>query len=193
MVLAFICHRDKLRAVAGQAPSKEEDEDEKRLVDEYNMNIELWKHDDNLRQLRNNNFLSVNALFVVALGTYISLRPPEVNLAAAMILLAVLCTPITWVWSRMQFRNAEYIRFRRMQLLSIESRLRGLSTFKNTWAIFYGHQTVKFLETGDEFTVSKRGSRSSTQVENNLPLFILAFWLAVLAAGVILLAGAQLA
>jgi len=192
-MLAFICHRDKLRAVAGQAPSKEEDEDEKRLVDEYNMNIELWKHDDNLRQLRNNNFLSVNALFVVALGTYISLRPPEVNLAAAMILLAVLCTPITWVWSRMQFRNAEYIRFRRMQLLSIESRLRGLSTFKNTWAIFYGHQTVKFLETGDEFTVSKRGSRSSTQVENNLPLFILAFWLAVLAAGVILLAGAQLA
>ena len=176
--------------VAQSTPLSEEEE--KRLLDEYNMNIELWKHDDNLRQLRNNNFLSVNALFVIALGTYISLRPPNVNLAAAMILLAVLCAPICLVWSRMQFRNSEYIRFRRMQLLSIETRLPGISTFKNTWDALYDHKTVKFLGSGGTFAVSKRGAGSSTAAENRLPLFILGFWLAILIAGILLLATAQL-
>jgi len=141
-----------------------------------------------LRQLRNNNILSVNALLVITLGTYVSLRPPDLNLAAAMILLGALCVPVCWVWSRIQLRNAEYIRFRRSQLLSIEKRLPGLSTFQNTWSAFYKNETVRFIGNGDSSTVSKGAAKSSTRAENGMLLFILGFWVAILTAGVLLLA-----
>jgi len=42
------------------------------LLEEYQANVEMWKHDDNVRQQRARNFLTVNTLLILGLAGIVS-------------------------------------------------------------------------------------------------------------------------
>jgi len=111
--------------------------EQSRFLAEYQANVDLWKHDDTLRQQRSGNFLSVNTALVAALGVVVSLEPPIEYIGGIGLLFAVFGILLCVMWHLVQVRNAEYVRFRRFQLRFIESKLTGLSTFQNIFRAFY--------------------------------------------------------
>lgn len=159
-----------------------------KLLAEYHANVELWKHDDALRQQRTGNFLAVNTALLVALGAFVSLgESMGVIMAVPM---AVFGMVVCLLWRRIHVRNAEYVRFRRFQLRALEARLGDMSTFTSTYRAFYETQRVSFPEIGDEFVVDRRARSRSTAAENVLPLVLSAFWTVVFVAAVVVLAAA---
>ena len=147
-----------------------------QLIQEYQANVELWKHDDNLRQQRNSTFLSMNTIMLVALGTFLNIAPNITNAAISGFLISLFGLPICLMWNTVQERNSEYIRFRRFMLRSLETQLTSLSTFTKQWNALNKFESVQFEGLKDTFT-AKRGSRiSSTFVEGKLPLVVIIFW-----------------
>jgi len=98
------------------------DEKFEQLIQEYQANVELWKHDDNLRQQRNSTFLSMNTIMLVALGTFLNIAPNITNAAISGFLISLFGLPICFMWNTVQERNSEYIRFRRFMLRSLEKK-----------------------------------------------------------------------
>src|SRR3990172_6983783 len=92
--------------------------EQSRFLAEYLANVELWKHDDTLRQQRTGNFLSVNTALVAALAVVASLKPPVQYIGSIGLLFAAFGILLCVIWHVVQVRNAEYIRFRRFQLRS---------------------------------------------------------------------------
>jgi len=146
------------------------------LLSEYQANLELWKHDDNLRQQRFTIFLSINSLLLVALGGLVTLSTSILVAAFIAILISLFGFPICLMWQSIQARNAEYIRFRRYQLRFIESKLKPMSTFTNQWNALAKHETVRFENIKDEFVIKKQAKGSSTAIEGKLPIFLAIFW-----------------
>ena len=64
--------------------------EEKRLLEEYNVNVEMWKHDDMIRQTRTGNFLNVNTILLVALSAMFSIGHSVVGIAVSGILFSFL-------------------------------------------------------------------------------------------------------
>jgi hypothetical protein len=85
-------------------------------------------------------------------------------------------------------RNAEYIRFRRLQLQSIEAKLPGLSTFQNVYRAFYQCQPVSLAALPEPFAVKACARTASTAVEGRLPVLIGGVWLltAVISAALLI-------
>lgn len=170
------------------------DEPKPDLINEYQVNVELWKHDDNLRQQRNNTFLTINTILLVALGSLITLGNPESkdvasNEALMAALISIFGLPVCYIWNRVQVRNGEYIRFRRYQLRSIEARLTGFSTFANQSKAMDRQEEVDFQGINDKFRISKAATRSSTRLEGSLPSVIAGFWLLILLGSLLILSG----
>lgn len=149
------------------------------LLSEYQANLELWKHDDTLRQQRSTTFLNINSLLILALGGLITLSGSLAEAAVVAIPISVFGLPICLLWYQVQARNAEYVRFRRYQLRSIEKRLPPMSTFTNQWRALNKFETVLFENIEDEFTIKNAARGSSTVIEGKLPLVIAGIWLAV--------------
>jgi hypothetical protein len=173
-------------ATDSKMPAMDELEQE-RFLAEYQANVELWKHDDTLRQQRVGNFLSVNAALVAALGIVTSLKPSPQYTGGVGLLFAAFGFLLCIIWQRVQVRNAEYIRFRRFQLRSIESKLPGLSTFQNVYSAFYNYQPIAFESPIGKFTVSTAARKPSTLLEGLLPFLIGGFWFATAIVAVIFL------
>jgi hypothetical protein len=161
------------------------DSEERSLLEEYRVNVELWKHDDTLRQTRTGNFLQVNSVLLATFCALISIQPGFVNVAISSILLPTFGILISLCWHSVMTRNSDYIRLRRFQLRSIEACFPRMSTFKNTYNALYKHEPVSFECTDELFTVSKSGRRGSTVTESMLPIGMLAFWLLVFVVSVI--------
>lgn len=159
-----------------------------QLMLEYQMNVALWQHDDNLRQQRNGIFLNMNSLLLVALGALITLKPSLQAAAFNAVLLALFGLPICIIWYLVQRRNAEYIKFRRYQLRSIEAQLGHLTTFTNQWIGLYENKPVTFNGIEDKFEISTRLKSTTTVLEGNLPLITAIFWLLALTLGIASLA-----
>jgi len=155
-----------------------------RLLSEYQTNLILWQHDDNLRQQRYGTFLSINSLLIVALGGLVTLAPATSNLIIVAILMSLFGFPVCILWDLVQIRNAEYIRFRRYQLRSIEAQLPPMTTFANQWKALNEFKTVTFDHLDDKFTIKARAKKSSTTIEGTLPLIIACFWLLVFLGGI---------
>lgn len=153
------------------------------LLAEYEANIALWQHDDSLRQQRSATFLTVSTVLLTALAALTALQAPLGYVGAIALIFSVFGMIVCRVWHVVQLRNAEYVRFRRLQLLSIEARLPGLTTFKNTYEAFYKGAEVRFLAIGDKFSVSTKAKGRSTVSEGLLPLLVGALWLIVGLAG----------
>jgi hypothetical protein len=146
---------------------------------EYQVNVDLWKHDDDLRQQRNHTFLTMNTVLLVALGSLITLGDTNGEKALLAMLIAIFGLPLCYIWQRVQERNGEYIRFRRYQLRSIEARLPGFSTFANQYQAMDRHGSVGFQGITETFTISKSVARSSTRLEGYLPGLIAGIWLLI--------------
>jgi hypothetical protein len=156
------------------------------LLSEYQANLTLWQHDDNLRQQRYGTFLNINSLLLVVLGGIVSLEPPIENAAIVAILIALFGFPICLMWHQVQSRNAEYIRFRRYQLRAIEAKLKPMSTFQNQWMALNKFEVVQFKNIKDEFELKPQAKSSSTIIEGRLPLVLASFWAAVFVGSIIL-------
>ncbi len=154
-----------------------------QLMLEYQMNVALWQHDDNLRQQRNGIFLNMNSLLLVALGALITLKPTLQTAAFNAVLLALFGLPICIIWYFVQKRNAEYIKFRRYQLRSIEAQLGHLSTFTNQWTGLNQNKPVTFKGIDEKFQASTRVKSTTTVLEGNLPLITAIFWLLAFTLG----------
>lgn len=159
----------------------------KILLSEYQANLELWKHDDNLRQQRYGTFLSINSLLLVALGGLITLSTSVITASSVAILISLFGFPTCLMWHWVQARNAEYIRFRRYQLRSIESILHPMSTFTNQWKALNQFETIRFEKIKDAFTIKKQAKASSTIIEGKLPIILAVFWSVVFFGSVLII------
>lgn len=166
------------------------DLEQSRALAEYEANVDLWRHDDSLRQQRAGNFLSVNTALVAALGVVVSLKPPVQYIGIIGLMFAAFGLLLCWVWHVVQVRNAEWVRFRRFQLRAIELKLPGLSTFQNVYAAFYERKSIDFQAPIGEFVLRPVARKPSTVSEGQLPWLIAGFWLlaAVLAALLLIVA-----
>ena len=104
------------------------------LFDEYKINLDMWKHYDNLRQQKNRAFLTANSILAAAIGLVLKeqLSGSESSVAIALISLggAIACV----LWFFLQSRNALYIDFHRERVKEIEPRMiPNFSTFSKDW------------------------------------------------------------
>lgn len=153
-----------------------ENQCEVKLLAEYQANIELWKHDDTLRQQRQTNFLTVNTILFVGLGTVAGFKPAIIHLCVIMFFFSLFGLLLSIIWHKVQVRNAEYVRFRRFQLQHIESKLGNVDTFTNTYNAFYNFKKVDFGERISTFMLSEQAKHRSTLSEGKLPTLIGGFW-----------------
>ena len=154
-----------------------------KLLAEYEANIELWKHDDNLRMHQIGTFLNVNTLLLIAISAFVAVNPSIRAAAAALCLVSVFGLPICVMWYQILLRNGEYVRFRRFQLRAIEAQLEDVTTIRNQWKALNECATVSFNGIEDEFTIRRSARRSVTTIENRLPLVLTGFWLLVFVGG----------
>ena len=158
--------------------------DQEILLAEYQANIELWQHDDNLRQRRNGTFLNTNSIYIVALSLLVATDPPLITLAVMATLVSIFGFSICLLWHFIQIRNAEYIRFRRFQLRSIENSIKTVSTFTRQWLALNKHEEVMFGNIDEKFIITPKAKLSTTtSLEGNLPFVTAAFWLLVFLSG----------
>ena len=156
------------------------------LVSEYQSNIELWKHDDTLRQQRAANFLTLNTILVASGAAIASLNPKLQHVGLVLAAFGIIGCAINFIWNTVSERNSEYIRFRRFQLRSIEAQLEGMTTFKNTYRAFYETKPVKFDQDLPAFEIAQKAKQRSTLSEAMLPRLMLVFWIAVGTMGLLL-------
>jgi hypothetical protein len=139
------------------------------LLTEYKANVDLWKHDDDLRQKRTTTFITLNVLlYGIASFTIEKSQVIGSWTVNATVGTAILGLLTCVVWIIVHVRNARYIRFRRDQLVFIEKKLGGvIDTFtRQRDAVSRGRVL---------------GKLSSTNVEYMLPLALVALWIAVVA------------
>ncbi len=156
------------------------------LIAEYQANVELWKHDDSLRQQRQSNFLTVNTILVVGLGALTGFKPPLLNLGIVVFLFSIFGFLMSMIWYQVQVRSSEYVRFRRFQLHHIESKLADADTFTNTFHVFYNHKQIVFGDDTPPFLLSDQAKRRSTLSEGKLPVFLGSFWITTGITGIFL-------
>lgn len=165
-----------------------EEQRRQNILYEYQANIELWKHDDSLRQQRATNFLTLNTILIASGAGIGSLDPKIQYFGAILVAFGVVGIAINFIWNSVSVRNSEYIRFRRFQLRSIESQLEGMSTFANTYRAFYESGSIEFDSDTPTFEVSQKARQRSTLSEERLPRVMMFFWISVGLTGLFLLA-----
>ena len=153
-----------------------DEQEQTKLLVEYQANVELWKHDDMLRQQRNSNFLAVNTILLVGLGAVIGLKPPLQYLGAIDILFSIFGLFLCVIWNKVQVRNSEYVRFRRFQLQHIESKLHNVDTFTNTYKAFYNNEDIDYGKNIEPFKLSSKAKKRSTLSEGLLPILLGWLW-----------------
>ncbi len=163
---------------------------EKLLLEEYRLNVELMIHDDKLRQQRISNFLTANSLLAVALGAFLGnpIGLKGFSIEMGMILLSLFGLGLSLLWHFIQVRNSEYIRFRRFQLRSLEAKLGHLTTFTRIHMGLSQHKLIAFEGIEEPFSIGRPGKISSTYREGSLPFIMIGFWAVVLTKGLLMLA-----
>ena len=165
--------------------------EQSRLLEEYRANVVLWTHDDNLRQQRTANFLTVTTILLAGLALVISAELSLAIVGAVTVVAASFGLIVCTTWRNVHLRNAEYVRFRRFQLRDIEARLPGMTTFANKRDVFASDaHSASFAATGERFDLDRAAARSSTGLEQRLPVAMTIFWSGMLLAGVALLVAA---
>ena len=156
------------------------------LLAEYNANIELWKHDDDMRLRRSGSFLTSNVLLYGLTGFLLEKRSIFLYGNKIMLIMAVLIgISVCLIWIATSIRQRQYMQFRRKQLIEIEAKIGTLDAFTQQYAALSMRKNIVFKTSGEEFKISWIGSFHSSKLEGILPLGILLSWLAVLVLGII--------
>jgi|SRR6185436_16240186 len=168
----------------GDMPPRNKDD----LKEELRLNLDLWKHEEGLRQQRNTVLLGTNAFLAVAASAMISARPPiEIGLAIGLVL-SGFGLLICWIWDRLQQRHVVYADFRRKQLRELAAQLE-YESWEKQWEALRSFPdpspiSVEFQHTGARF--SPRGSkRSAIVTESLLPRAIASAWAFFALGGII--------
>ena len=123
--------------------------DQDNAIEEYKINIDMWKHYDNLRQEKNKTFLTANTILVATLGFLlkdgISTTSDMLIPSAVSFLGATVCI----LWFFLQSRNAKYIRYHIFQTQELEkAKLPEYSTFRlQQKTIIDGHEFEQLQKT----------------------------------------------
>ena len=159
------------------------DSEQKALLAEYQANVTLWQHDDMLRQQRTAAFLAINAALLTAVAAMTALKAPLLYFGITVSVLSLFGILTCFVWKAVHRRNREFMRFRRLQLASIEARLPGLTTFRHTHEAFDRGGSITFPATGVTFAVVEGARTGSAATEERLPVLLGFLWLTVGLAG----------
>lgn len=161
--------------MGGDNPHRNRDD----VKEELRLNLDLWKHEEGLRQQRNTVLLGTNAFLAVAASALIGARPPiGIGLVIGLVL-AVFGLVICWIWHRLQQRHVVYADFRRKQIRELAAQL-GYESWEKQWEALRSPPdpspiSVDFRHTGARF--SPRGSeKSAIVIESFLPGAIAAAW-----------------
>jgi hypothetical protein len=135
---------------------------------EYELNLDMWKHYDNLRQDKNKTFLTVNTILVAALGfalkDHLSSPLPSV-IKLLVLLVSALGILVSVLWFLLLSRNAAYVKFHRARIEELEP-LVPFATFSKQPEALKGSRFV--WET-----------LSSSVIDRLLATFVAAFWVAL--------------
>jgi len=142
---------------------------------EFRLNVELWKHDDAMRQAHNQTFLAANSAALVAAGLIVSASDRLSVRATTGIVAAVFGIAVCGVWLVVQARHNAYIRFHRCKLVSLEAGLNS-STFGEQDRGFHQGQPVEFGKDA-LFALSPFERHSSSKAEALLPAILGLLWL----------------
>ncbi len=96
-----------------------EDDDEK--VKEYELNLDMWKHYDTLRQSKNQIFLTANTFLAAAIGFVIQGQQSNPKASGITLPVCILGLVVCILWFLLLSRNAKYIEFHRRRVTSLES------------------------------------------------------------------------
>lgn len=77
--------------------------------EEYRINIDMWKHYDNLRQEKNKTFLTANTILVAASGFVLEAKNTDLKVFLIVGGVAVLGLVICVLWLLLQTINKAYI------------------------------------------------------------------------------------
>ena len=105
--------------------------DQRNVLEEYKINIDVWKHYDNLRQEKNKTFLTVNTILVAALA-FVYKNGITVNSDMLILTVDSFLGAIVYIsWFFLQSRNAKYIRYHIYQTRELEkNKLPEYNTFQ---------------------------------------------------------------
>jgi hypothetical protein len=165
------------------------DRDREDLKEELRFNLDLWKHEEGLRQQRNTVLLGTNAFLAVATSAMISARPPHAIALAIGLVLSAFGFLICWIWHRLQQRHVVYADFRRKQMRDLAAQLK-YESWEKQWEALRAPPDpppvkVDFPHVGAHF--SPRGSkRSAIATESLLPRAIAAAWVLFALGGIFL-------
>jgi hypothetical protein len=129
--------------MAGSTPSTEDSHQDAACKEEYELNLEMWRHYDNLRQEKSKTFLTAQTILIAVSGFVF--KSQDLNSAALGIFLAisVLGLGSSALWFLLLVRNAGYIRFHRERVVELEEYLRErvvelepFTTFSKKWSDF---------------------------------------------------------
>ncbi|HEY5707775.1 MAG TPA: hypothetical protein VIS51_00070 [Solirubrobacterales bacterium] len=170
-------------------PSAQSQRSKEDLGDELRLNLDLWKHEEGLRQQRNTVLLGTNAFLAVAASALINARPPWGIALSTGIALAGFGLLICWIWDRLQQRHVVYADFRRKQIRELAAQL-NYESWERQWEALRSPPDqspvqVEFPHTGAHFS-PRQAQGSAILTESLLPRAIAAAWALFALGGVIL-------
>jgi len=159
--------------MAGPTPPKK-DAQEERAYREYEINLEMWKHYDNLRQEKSKTFLTAQTILIAVSGFVLKSQELSSALRALMLAVAALGLVSSFLWFVLLSRNKGYIDFHRTRVQELES-----------------HTGIQFTtfsrQKGNEFKEKLWPRKlSSNTIDRMLALLFLVFWLGLCGVGVFL-------
>src|SRR5687768_3148874 len=98
--------------MAGSTPPKK-DGQEKGAYHEYELNLEMWRHYDNLRQEKSKTFLTAQTILIAVSGFVFKSQ-------ALVFWVSVLGLASSFLWFLLLSRNAGYIDFHRTRVKDLE-------------------------------------------------------------------------
>src|SRR5215217_6085730 len=119
--------------MAGSTPPKT-DGQEKGAYHEYELNLEMWRHYDNLRQEKSKTFLTAQTILIAVSGFVFQSQGLQSPLILAVSLLGFGSSVL---WFLLLVRNAGYIRFHQNRVKELEPDTgMHFTTFSKKWPAF---------------------------------------------------------
>jgi hypothetical protein len=166
---------------------------------EYQVNLEMWRHYDNLRQDKSKTFLTAQTILIGVSGIVIRSQGLDSPLLLLGFILAVSFVGFgsSMLWFLLLYRNAGYIQFHRMRVKELEAgRLKELepgteihfTTFTTKWSEFdkqlWPRRPLQLWRREGRTMVKLFGS--SNMIDRLLALLFTFFWLVLLVVGPVL-------
>ena len=150
-----------------------------KLLKEYDVNVDLWKHYDNLRQDKNKTFLTANAFLAAGLGAIITSQLTNPIKIVAVLVISVFGYMNSRLWDSLLRRNSKYILFRRYRLICLEKDIVGMSTFTEQEQALKGYAMTEHKDSFAEFEIKEEAKESSTTKDAKLATLVKIFWIMV--------------